>query len=85
MSRTPIPDIAKNYGEGEVLRPNRGGQKVGLVVHPQSNFPLALETTSITGIDPRHSLSHLSLLPSGPDEVHDRLLRGGRSVWSPSD
>jgi len=36
------------------------------------------------GIDPRHSLHHLSLLPSGPDEVRDRLLRGGRSKW-PAD
>ena len=25
---------------------------------------------------PRHSQHHLSLLPSGPDEVRDRLLRG---------
>ena len=32
-----------------------------------------------TGIGPRHKLSCLSLLPSGPDEVHNRLLRGGRS------
>jgi len=30
------------------------------------------------GNDPRHRLSCLSLLPSGPDEVHSRLLRGGR-------
>ena len=30
------------------------------------------------GNDPRHRLSCLSLLPSGPDEVHGRLLRGGR-------
>jgi len=34
---------------------------------------------SITGIDPRHRLNYLSLLPSGPDEVHNRLLRGDRS------
>ena len=34
-----------------------------------------------TGIDPRHGLRHLSLLPSGSDEVHDRLLRGVRSKW----
>jgi len=35
-----------------------------------------------TGIDPRHRPHHLSLLPSGPDEVRDRLLRGVRSKWS---
>jgi len=29
-----------------------------------------------TGDGPRHSRHHLSLLPSGPDEVRDRLLRG---------
>jgi len=29
--------------------------------------------------DPRHRPHHLSLLPSGPDEVHDRLLRGVQS------
>jgi len=29
-----------------------------------------------TGDEPRHSRLHLSLLPSGPDEVRDRLLRG---------
>ena len=34
----------------------------------------------MTGIDPRHRLHHLSLLPSGSDEVRDRLLRGGRSA-----
>lgn len=33
----------------------------------------------LTGIEPRHRLLHLSLLPSGPDEVRNRLLRGGRS------
>jgi hypothetical protein len=31
---------------------------------------------NMTGIDPRHRQIHLSLLPSGPDEVHDCLLRG---------
>jgi len=36
----------------------------------------------LIGIDPRHSLYRLSLLPSGPDEVHDRLLRGDRSKLS---
>ena len=34
-----------------------------------------------TGIIPRHKPHHLSLLPSGPDEVRDRLLRGVRSKW----
>jgi hypothetical protein len=29
-----------------------------------------------TGDRPRHSRHHLSLLPSGPDEVRERLLRG---------
>jgi len=33
---------------------------------------------NMTGIDPRHRPHPLSLLPSGPDEVRDRLLRGGR-------
>jgi len=33
----------------------------------------------MTGVGPRHKLHHLSLLPSGPDEVRDRLLRGARS------
>jgi len=30
----------------------------------------------LAGINPRHRKDHLSLLPSGPDEVHDILLRG---------
>ena len=29
----------------------------------------------------RHSRYHLSLLPSGSDEVRDRLLRGDRPGW----
>ena len=37
----------------------------------------------VTGIDPRHRPHHLSLLPSGSDEVRDRLLRGGRSDGQP--
>jgi len=36
----------------------------------------------MTGIDPRHRRDHLSLLPSGSDEVHGRLLRGDRSELS---
>jgi len=31
------------------------------------------------GIDPRHRLNYLSLLPSGSDEVRNCLLRGDRS------
>ena len=34
---------------------------------------------SMTGINPRHKQVHLSLLPSGPDEVRDCLLHGDRS------
>jgi len=30
---------------------------------------------------PRHSRLYLSLLPSGPDEVRKRLLRGVRPQW----
>jgi len=52
-----------------------------VVVHPPLSKAWQDETMSKTGIDPRHSLNHLSLLPPGPDEVRDRLLRGGRSVW----
>lgn len=36
----------------------------------------------MTGINPRHRRDHLSLLPSGPDEVHGLLLRGDRSELS---
>ncbi len=50
------------------------------VVHPLSNRRRDPSTSVLTGIDPRHRLHHLSLLPSGPDEVRDRLLRGGRSI-----
>ena len=49
------------------------------VVHPPSSL-LRRFNLAVTGIDPRHKLHRLSLLPSGPDEVHDRLLRGGRST-----
>ena len=49
------------------------------VVHPQSSWPWLI-CPAVTGIDPRHKLHRLSLLPSGPDEVRDRLLRGGRSA-----
>jgi hypothetical protein len=48
------------------------------VVHPLLNFFLKRKAIDMTGIDPRHRLHHLSLLPPGPDEVRDRLLRGGR-------
>jgi hypothetical protein len=50
-----------------------------LVVHPSSNRPIHFRL-HVTGIDPRHKPHPLSLLPSGPDEVRDRLLRGGRSA-----
>jgi len=53
-----------------------------MVVHPSSSRH-GQERLHMTGIDPRHSLHHLSLLPSGPDEVRDRLLRGGRSAGVP--
>jgi len=36
---------------------------------------------SMTGINPRHKQVHLSLLPSGSDEVHDCLLHGDRSEY----
>ncbi len=39
------------------------------------------QAMNMTGNGPRHKLNHLSLLPSGPDEVRDRLLRSGRSEW----
>jgi hypothetical protein len=39
--------------------------------------PLGLTST---GIDPRHRARHLSLLPSGSDEVRDCLLRSVRSA-----
>ena len=51
------------------------------VVHPLLNFFLKRKAIDMTGIDPRHRPHHLSLLPSGPDEVHDRLLRGVQSKW----
>ena len=54
-------------------------QTPGKVVHPLSNFWPKQQTMYMIGDDPRHKLIPLSLLPSGPDEVRDRLLRGGRS------
>jgi hypothetical protein len=50
-----------------------------LVVHPPLKR-LRLHNLTVTGVNPRHRPRHLSLLPSGPDEVRDRLLRGGRSA-----
>ncbi len=50
-----------------------------MVVHPLLNR-LGRISQALTGIDPRHRPHHLSLLPSGPDEVRGRLLRGGRST-----
>ncbi len=51
-----------------------------MVVHPLLNFSPNRGCHKMTGIVPRHRPHHLSLLPSGPDEVRDRLLRGGRSA-----
>jgi len=53
-------------------------KKKGLVAHLLSVF-LEIKRHSMTGIDPRHKPHHLSLLPSGPDEVRGGLLRGDRS------
>ena len=57
------------------------GPKGEAVVHPLSNHIRKARTMAMTGIDPRHRPHYLSLLPSGPDEVRNRLLRGGRSGW----
>ena len=54
---------------------------IKMVAHPPSNlFWKSLAIIQIE-INPRHRPHHLSLLPSGPDEVHDRLLRGVQSKW----
>ncbi len=54
----------------------------GEVVHPLFESVAKIpKPLNMIGIDPRHSLHHLSLLPPGPDEVRDRLLRGDRSKW----
>ena len=50
-----------------------------MVVHPLLNLFLKHLSQNSTGINPRHRLYHLSLLPSGPDEVRECLLRSGRS------
>jgi len=42
-----------------------------------SNF-FEIISRSLVGINPRHKQYHLSLLPPGPDEVHERLLHGVR-------
>jgi len=62
-----------------------------MVVHPASSSFRQNKDLGLAGVDPRHNLHHLSLLPSGPDEIHDRLLRGvrpgdpriagGRTLW----
>ena len=54
-----------------------------MVVHPLSRNIRKKADHTVTGIDPRHRPHHLSLLPSGSDEVRDRLLRGGRSDGQP--
>ena len=56
--------------------------KKTMVVHPPLNFFLKWFTMHLIGVKPRHRPHHLSLLPSGPDEIHDRLLRGVRSDGS---
>ncbi len=58
------------------------GNIENVVVHPPSNLYWRHRVIMQTGISLRHRLHHLSLLPSGPDEVRDRLLRGDRSKWS---
>jgi len=50
-----------------------------LIVNPPSNG--TERKYNKTGIDPRHRLVYLSLLPSGPDEVRNSLLRGDRSAY----
>ena len=52
-----------------------------VVVHPPSSLFWKIRSIVQTGINPRHKLHRLSLLPSGSDEVRDRLLRGVRSKW----
>ncbi len=56
--------------------------KKTVVVHPPLNSFLKWFTMHLIGVKPRHRPHHLSLLPSGPDEIHDRLLRGVRSDGS---
>ena len=53
-----------------------------MVAHPPSNPGWKPRHIIQIEIDPRHRRHHLSLLPSGPDEVHERLLRGVQSKWS---
>jgi len=53
-----------------------------MAARPPSGVGVCRQSHCKTGIDPRHSLHHLSLLPSGSDEVRDRLLRGVQSKWS---
>jgi hypothetical protein len=52
-----------------------------MVVHPPSSLFWETRPIMQIGINPRHRLHLLSLLPSGSDEVRDRLLRGVRSKW----
>ncbi len=52
-----------------------------MVVHPLLNLFLKHLSQNSTGINPRHRLYHLSLLPSGPDEVHAFLLHGDQSEY----
>jgi len=54
--------------------------KVGKKGCALSLVPNRKKELHLTGIDPRHKLNYLSLLPSGPDEVRNRLLHGDRSL-----
>jgi len=53
-----------------------------MVAHPPSYLFWKSRHIILIEINPRHRPHHLSLLPSGSDEVRDRLLRGVQSKWS---
>jgi len=52
-----------------------------MVAHPPSKLFWKPRHIIQVEINPRHRPHHLSLLPSGSDEVHDRLLRGVQPKW----
>ncbi len=72
-------EASRRKGWRACKRTDRCIKNGGVVVHPLSNHFRITRTVAMTGIDPRHRPHYLSLLPSGPDEVRNRLLRGGRS------
>jgi len=75
MTRAKREIVAGKFGPGS------GGFDHGQVgCAPPFEITPNRRALSLTGNDPRHSRHHLSLLPSGPDEVRGRLLRGGRSA-----